>query len=127
MGPAGPAGVQGAQGPQGAQGIPGAKGDPGTPATRLWAIVNANGTLRNGQGVVSSTDSGPGYYYVTFNQSVRNCAWSANISNFDGNIATDGEITTYAYAGEPVERVRVGTRNSAGTNTVKPFVLTVFC
>ena len=68
----------GPQGIQGAQGIQGPKGDPGTPATRLWAYVSPTGTLRGGSGVVASSRLCTGYFSVTFNQSIVNCAATAN-------------------------------------------------
>ena len=68
---------RGPQGIQGAQGIQGPKGDPGTPATRLWAYVSATGTLRGGGGVVASSRLSDGYFSVSFNQSITNCAATA--------------------------------------------------
>ena len=62
--PAGPKGDPGGQGP---------KGDPGAPATKLWAYLNYNGTLRRGSGIASTSRVGDGFYSVTFNQSIANC------------------------------------------------------
>jgi hypothetical protein len=78
-----PQGPKGLQGPPGLQGIPGAqgiqglKGDPGTPATRLWAYVSPTGTIRGGGGVVASSRLSNGYFSVSFNQSIANCAATA--------------------------------------------------
>jgi hypothetical protein len=72
-----PRGPRGLQGVPGAPGAPGAKGDPGTPATRLWAYVSSTGQLRGGGGVVASSRLSNGYFSVTFNQSVVNCAATA--------------------------------------------------
>ena len=68
--PRGPQGVQGIQGIQGIQGTP-------APATRLWAYVSATGTLRARRcGRVEPNLSGN--FSVTFNQSIVNCAATAN-------------------------------------------------
>jgi hypothetical protein len=80
----GPQGIQGAQGIQGVQGV---KGDPGTPATRLWAYVSSTGTLRGGGGVVASSRLSNGYFSVTFNQSIVNCAATATYLRENNDVA----------------------------------------
>lgn len=82
-----PRGPQGAQGVQGIPGTRGLKGDPGTPALRLWAYVSGNGALRGGAGVVSSTRISSGSFSVTFNQSIVNCAATANYLRRTGDTA----------------------------------------
>ena len=82
-----PRGPRGPQGIRGAQGIQGQKGDPGTPATRLRAYVSPTGTLRGGNGVVASSRTSSGSFRVTFNQSIVNCAATANYLRGSGDSA----------------------------------------
>jgi hypothetical protein len=115
-----PRGATGATGPQGP------KGNTGADATKLWAAVNSDGTLRTGSGVTASAASGTGYYTVDFNQAIDGCGWTGTISIFDA-IGINGEISTYHYSVEANTRLRVRTSDSAGTATQKPFVVAVFC
>jgi hypothetical protein len=76
--PVGPAGPQGVQGVQGLQGL---RGAPGPPAASLWAVVNSDGTLARGSGVVNvSHTAGTGIYDVQFSSTIAQCAWLATIS-----------------------------------------------
>jgi hypothetical protein len=61
------------RGPQGPRGEAGPAGPAGPPAARFWAVVNADGTLHRGTGVLGTQHLGPGRYTVTFNQSVDEC------------------------------------------------------
>jgi Collagen triple helix repeat (20 copies) len=81
--PAGPKGDPGSTGPQGPQGLKGDKGDrgdkgdkgdPGTPAVRLWAVLQADGSISSQEGVVSSAHPSTGVTDVTFNRDVTGCA-----------------------------------------------------
>jgi hypothetical protein len=89
----------------------------------LWAVVNPDGTLRRGKGVVSSGKTGTGAYSVTFNRNITTCAVVATIS--DGFV---GEIST-VIADPPLtsSRVDVSTRDSAGNVQDKTFHLVVSC
>jgi hypothetical protein len=119
-GPQGPAGPQGPQGPQGAQG---AQGNAGAPATKLWAVVQGNGTLTRGSGT-SGTDEkhgdGTGIYDVIFNQDVSQCSFQA----------TDVSSEHFWWA-EPgfqgSNSVRVVAHNTATVAEDAPFNLAVFC
>jgi hypothetical protein len=77
--PAGPKGDPGAQGPKGDPGAPGAS------ATKLWAYLNWNGTLRRGSGIASTSKIGNGFYSVTFNQSIANCVGIASYMTEPGD------------------------------------------
>jgi hypothetical protein len=128
----------GAAGPQGAKGETGSKGaqgDPGTPATRLWAVVNANGTLKRGSSAdITVSNLSSAQYLVTFPESVQNCAFigttgaAANASNSWGSPPEDqinvsyGEVHTGSSGTVVVE-----TANAAGTLTAADFHLAVFC
>ena len=74
--------------PAGPQGPKGEKGDPGAPgaaATKLWAYLNWNGTLRRGSGIASTSKIGNGFYSVTFNQSIANCVGIASYMTEPGD------------------------------------------
>jgi hypothetical protein len=136
-GPPGPAGAQGPAGALGAKGDKGDKGDPGTagapgqPATKLWAVVESDGTLVRGSGAVSSGHAGggagSGFYEVIFNTNVRACAYVATIGNTGsaGN-PVPGEIGVVGRATN-VNGVFVATVNSAGAQADRSFHLAVFC
>jgi hypothetical protein len=78
-----PQGPQGAQGPQGTQGPQGERGEAGEPATRMFAVVNFDGSLRYGSpGVTSEAYDGAdadGTYFVMFPQDVHRCAAVASL------------------------------------------------
>jgi hypothetical protein len=135
----GPRGFTGARGAQGASGAPGAqgpKGDtgaPGTPATKLFAVVQADGTLvaSRSSGVVSVTkDVSAGTYRVYFNQTVSTCAAVATPSN----IADAPETIQVAFQGSPISGggltdngFFIQLANNAGTLTDTGFHIAVFC
>jgi hypothetical protein len=100
VGPAGPAG------PPGPAGAKGAKGDAGQPASSLWAAVRGDGTLVQGEGVVSVVRDTTGQYTVTFNQDVSSCAvladQTARVVRASGAEATGGavvKVVTYVPSG----------------------------
>ena len=81
--------LRGRIGPQGPQGVP------GEPATRLWAVVNSDGTLRRGSGVVGVSAEGPEsnpYILVRFDRDVSNCAHVVSLTYDRGGHANTGEI-----------------------------------
>lgn len=125
--PRGPQGVQGIQGIQGIQGVQGPKGDPGTPATRLWAYVSATGTLRGGSGVVASSRISSGSFSVTFNQSIVNCAATANYLRRGGDSALNVSNHFLIIQFQPTE-LQVYIWNSTQNQTMDiPFALIVAC
>jgi hypothetical protein len=118
---------RGPQGIQGVQGIQGAKGDPGTPATRLWAYVSSAGTLRGGGGVVASSRISDGWFSVTFNQSVVNCAATAGhlreTTDSSVNVTNHLAITRYTTT-----ELRIYIWNTVINDNVNiPFALIVVC
>jgi hypothetical protein len=81
--------LTGRTGPQGPQGVPGA------PATRLWAVVNSDGTLRRGSGVVAVSAAGPvsnPYIVVRFDRDVSSCAHIVSLAYRRDGTANTGEI-----------------------------------
>lgn len=118
IGAVGPAGPQGPSGPAGARGP---KGEAGEPATSLWAAVRADGTLVQGDGVVSVVKEATGQYAVTFTQDVSSCAvladQTARVVRASGAEATGGAV------------VKVATYIPSGTYQYQdgPFAVAVFC
>jgi hypothetical protein len=122
-----PQGRQGPQGVPGAQGIQGPKGDPGTPATRLWAYVSPTGTIRGGSGVVASSRLSNGYFSVSFNQSIVNCAATATYDRENNdvgfNLSNHFGITRFSAT-----EYRVNIWNSSINDAPNiPFGLIVVC
>jgi hypothetical protein len=127
----GPTGATGATGATGTTGTTGSQGPPGAAATKLWAVVYANGTLDNGSNTNATTTSseGTGDYQVVFDQNVRDCAYIGTLGipgSTGGGSQSAGFLTTAGRADNPYG-VWVETFDSAGTLTDEPFSLVVFC
>lgn len=124
-------GAPGPVGPAGAPGEPGAKGDKGdagTPATRLWVVVDSNGTVVRSSGGV--TASGSGVYTVTFPQAVDKCAYSVTIGRNGIGFSNGGQVEADEFTANGFfsdHEVVVKTYNAAGAQTAKRFSLVVFC
>jgi hypothetical protein len=117
-GPSGPTGLTGSAGPSGPSGPAGA-------GTNLWAVINSNGTLNRGSGVVSSANLGgaTGAYEVIFNRNVSACAYVATVFRVflqAGGISTD-------LRGGNNNGVFVETTDGVGALADRPFHLAVFC
>jgi hypothetical protein len=125
-GPTGPKGATGPAGPTGPQGPKGDKGDPGAPATKLWAVVIADGTLVRNSGATASSHITGGEYQVTFNQNVTACSYLATIGNPAEFEPPPGAIITALRAGT-TNAVYVATFDLAGTHSDRNFHLAVFC
>ncbi|MFB9234009.1 hypothetical protein ACFFWC_00410 [Plantactinospora siamensis] len=91
----------------------------------FWAVVNANGTLARGFGVVSSIRLGVGAYQVVFSHDVTRSAFLAT-QGFAGSVgaAPDGAVTVVGRAGLATG-VFVTTYNTAGVLTDRAFHLGV--
>jgi hypothetical protein len=123
----GPAGANGAPGSNGAKGDKGDKGDPGAPATRLWAVINANGTVARGSGIGTGTfREDTGIYDVFFNRDVSGCAYVASLGGADAGTPPAGSVAATNLFGGPTGLFII-TRNSAGASANLPFHLAVFC
>jgi hypothetical protein len=118
----GPVGPQGPQGPQGAA---------GPPATKLWAIVNSDGTLVGGTAVFAERYN-TGEYQVGFNQTVSNCGAVASTGTHDqppggSSSVPIGMASTYPHG----NAVTVITSIPGGFNPFQQydrgFIVAVFC
>lgn len=89
----------------------GDRGATGAAATRLWAVVNADGTLSRGStGVSSAQDPSPSMaYQVKFPRSVAGCAW----------LVTVGDPSYKTYLGPATVTTREGSHLVLGGGTVK--------
>lgn len=95
--------------------------------TTLWAVVDADGNLVRGKGVVKSEKLATGFYRLTFNRNVRGCAYIASVGwIFSGEIGASGPDP-----GVPLElqrtQVWVQTRASGAMAADIPFHLLVKC
>ncbi len=88
----------------------------------VFAVVNADGTIRRGRGVSSFTSRrlGAGHYLVSFNRDVRECAYVATTTDF---FATQTGVVQSFH----INDVEVFTVDSAGTRVDLPFHLIVAC
>jgi hypothetical protein len=87
----GPAGAQGAKGATGAQGVQGA---PGQSAAKLFAAVDASGTLAKNSGVTLATRAGAGVYRLSFNANITNCVYLATGGQDTGGLFEDYHLYT---------------------------------
>jgi hypothetical protein len=115
-GPAGPPGAAGAPGPQGPAGA----------VTKLWAVMNASGSLARTSGATSAGRLGPGSYEILFNQDVRECAFVGSIGDPSTTALISGTLGVSRRAGNP-NGVRIDTRSVTGVLSNRPFHLLVVC
>ena len=92
-----------------------------------FAVVDRNGVVVRGKGVVSAARLAAGQYEVIFNRRVRNCVYVATVGDVDDiGVEAPGEITTVGRFGNP-SGVFVSTHNSGGAFEDRSFVLFVNC
>jgi hypothetical protein len=123
------ASLRGQQGATGLQGPKGDKGDKGDPATTLWAVLNSDGTLRKGSGVVSvSGAQGTLWATVKFNRNIDTCAILSSIGRTGAGFSS-GETVADEFVANGFARdsVLVRTGDPAGTNAPRGVHLAVFC
>jgi uncharacterized low-complexity protein len=126
-GAAGAPGTPGAQGPQGPQGAKGDDGDPGAPATRLWAVVNPNGTIARSAGMVGgSLREDTGTYLLFFNRDVSACAYVGSLGQADGDVPPAGDVGATNLLSD-ANGLYVRTYNGGGSLADQPFHLAVLC
>jgi hypothetical protein len=90
------------------------------------AVVNSNGTLARGAGVVSVSSVSTGQYQVIFNRKVNRCAFEATLGNPHAGTPPFGQIGV-AVRFHNKHAVFVQTEDSAGTFTPLNFHLIVVC
>jgi hypothetical protein len=111
--------------------LQGQQGPAGEDATSLWAVVDDDGTLVRGSGVVhagraSLSSPGEGRYQVTFEQDVSECAYQATIGSPEHGGVTVAPLVSL-FVGDIPEGVAVSTSTPSGFEADLPFHLAVFC
>ena len=103
-GPRGPAGAQGAQGSTGSAGAQGVQGAPGQSATKLFAAVDAGGTLTRSSGATSAQRTSAGVYRMTFTTDITNCVYLATAGQDAGSLFLDYHLYTKPHGHEHGQR-----------------------
>jgi hypothetical protein len=114
---------------RGRRGPAGPQGPAGPGASRLWAVMNASGSISRGAGTTSAGRLGMGQYEVIFGQDVQNCNFQATVGD-PGNINNAASSQGFAMVGRRngnVNGVRVNTRGNNGAAADRPFYLIVVC
>jgi S-layer homology domain len=92
-------------------------------AKNRFAVVNSNGTLARGRGVVSTALGGTGFYEVIFDTNITGCAYIGTVAGplpaGSGGFLTTTRVTTNA--------VLVNTFSEAGVLTDISFQVEVVC
>jgi hypothetical protein len=109
-------------GPRGPAGPPG----PAGAVTRLWAVMNASGSIARGVGTVSAGRLGAGVYEVIFNQNVTNCAFVGSVGGAADAAGNPGAVAAARRTGN-ANGVRVETRNLGGALADRGFHVLVVC
>jgi hypothetical protein len=123
-GPAGPAGAQGAQGAVGAMGAQGVQGAPGQSASKLFAALDADGTLTKNSGATLASHTVTGVYRITFNTDITNCVYLATAGQDSGGVSGDYNIFTSRTL---TNTVNVVIFDGSNADIDLPFSLAVFC
>ena len=127
-----PPGTEGPRGPQGPPGAQGPQGPQGEPATRLWAVVDADGRLWKGSGATGSVRNAVGEYTVGFNRSVDDCAAVASTGGHKVSETTwlkpdEGIASAATFGSVVVVYTRIPGGFNPFTSVDKSFHLAVFC
>ncbi|MFI6762670.1 hypothetical protein ACIBF5_26400 [Micromonospora sp. NPDC050417] len=94
-------------------------------AQTFFAVVNANGTLARGFGVISSTRLGTGQYQVAFSHDVRGSAYVATLGlSTTSGTSPSGEIAVVGRFGL-INGVFVQTFASTGTASDRGFHIAI--
>ena len=92
----------------------------------LFANINADATVANSSGSVTSAKLGTGQYEVDFGRDVSACAFVASIGSATGSVATEGFIQATDRSAD-ANAVFVQAEDQNGANADRPFVLIVVC
>lgn len=109
-------------GPRGPAGPAGPAGG----VTRLWAVMNASGSIARSAGTSSAGRLGAGAYEVIFGQNVTACAFVGSVGDTGEATGTAGAASVARRAGN-ANAVRVETRTLGGALADRPFHVVVVC
>jgi hypothetical protein len=98
----------------------------GSASKARWVVATNGGSIVRERGVVSSEETDPAVYEVTFNRDVSECAWSATVARNVAAEPASGEIGVRPPADNP-NAVIVHTWDSAGNPSINRFHLVVTC
>lgn len=110
---------------------------PGTPVPQaaagdlgsaiMSAVINADGTIVRGEGVVSSELSGTNGYAVAFGRNVAGCSFQATVGQPGSSGVQPPSIATVAGSIANANAVFVATFDSDNAAAPRPFHLLVYC
>ena len=94
---------------------------------RVYAVMNADGTLVRGKSVASVLKIGTGVYDVRFNRNISSCSWlgTVGLGGFSGS-SGPGIVTITGRAGTN-NGLFVTTYDATGTAADLPFAADVIC
>lgn len=123
--------LSGNPGPPGPIGLQGPSGPAGEPATKLWAVVESDGTLRRGSGVISVSGEPKFGTTVAFNRNVDTCAVIASVGRtgrefLQGRVLADTGLEITGHKTLDANKVIAQTSGNAGPESLG-FNLAVFC
>ena len=96
-------------------------------ASRVFAVVNSNGTLARGRGVTSVSRLGIGQYDIRFSRNIAACVWEGTIGlGVFGSSAAPGFITVNGRIGTN-NGLFVTTHRTTGAAADAPFHALVVC
>jgi hypothetical protein len=91
-----------------------------------FAVVSDGGTLVRGDNATNAKRLGTGNYTVTFNQSVRHCAFVASLGSTGTATPPTGSASVGADSSSD-NKVHIATRNHNANNSDRSFHLMVVC
>jgi hypothetical protein len=96
-------------------------------AAKRWAVVRQDGTLVRGRDVAAATRTGPGTYVITFDGSIRTCAYLANPGDPATGVVADPAVAAVSRRANP-RSLSVQTYNESSESPAdEPFHLFVAC
>jgi hypothetical protein len=124
--------LSGNPGPPGPIGAQGPSGPAGEPVTKLWAVVESDGTLRHGSGVISVSGEPKFGTIVTFNRNVDTCAVIASVGRtergfLEGHVLADTGLEITGHKTLDPNKVDAVTRGEGEAFVSLGFNLAVFC
>ena len=124
----GAAGAVGPGGPPGPAGPTGPSGPAGADATKLFAVVTEDGTLRRGKGATAASRTATGHYDVVFgDRSLAGCVALADVAS-DTAYASPAMLSTTVETTPDPDRVHLRIiQNDGLTPYDRPFYVAVFC
>jgi hypothetical protein len=87
----------------------------------IYAVVDQDGTLIDGKGVVAAESPGPGTYFVVFDRDVSGCAYLATLRT---SLAANFAVTPRS---SQTRAVLVSVFNDGGAGVERAFQLVVAC